>query len=66
MLNREHEIGNKLYKKSYPHGLFFSGIIRNFRERRAGYAFPILYYAEIRFGYMRLISYLCIVIKVYL
>jgi hypothetical protein len=27
---------------------------------------PILYYAEIRFGYMNYFSYLCIVIKVYL
>jgi hypothetical protein len=52
--------------ESYTHYLESSGIVRNFRERRAGYAFPILYYAEIRFGYVRFYSYLCISGKVYL
>lgn len=36
MLNRKHGIGNKLYKKSYPHGLYISGIFRIFKGGRAG------------------------------
>jgi hypothetical protein len=36
MLNPEHEIGNKLYKKSYPHGLFIWIIFRIFKGGRAG------------------------------
>jgi hypothetical protein len=36
MLNRKHGIGNKLYKKSYPHPLFISGIFRIFKGGRAG------------------------------
>jgi len=47
-------------KKSYPQSLEMWIFFRNFRVRRAGYAFLQLVSEKNKFGYVRNFSYICI------